>query len=344
MHRRLTPALLCAFAALAASPTAAAEPGRGEVEVGLLGQLQAEGGSDDAEPTLRLRRLRPMLRAERGGLEALAVVDVAKGDAEVIDAWVGGPLGALRWRAGQQKLPLTAFRQRSIARLGLVDWPLLSTWLGGERQLGVAVDAGGAEGGWSAQLGLFEGRNTRRAHGVAPALLFYGAPQSAAAGSIHPEAVARVGWRAGRAFGASLGAAADAAPVRGEDASWRGSAEVEGRLGRLHLEAVAQVADLPAPGRDAWGLRAWGGWASAAWEEDTWGLGASASGIALESPLRHAAAQRLDQPVEALRGHANLTAWWTPEGAPWSLRADLQTATRAVAPDLLGRLLLQATF
>jgi hypothetical protein len=89
---------------------------------------------------------------------------------EILDWWMDGRiLEQLQVRLGQYKVPFTRYRQQSFSKCLLVDWGNVTRPFGAERQIGLMLHNGDARPQWQYAVGLFNGQNSRRAHGVGPA-------------------------------------------------------------------------------------------------------------------------------------------------------------------------------
>lgn len=89
---------------------------------------------------------------------------------EILDWWMDGRiLEQLQVRLGQYKVPFTRYRQQSFSKCLLVDWGNVTRPFGAERQIGLMLHNGDAGPQWQYAIGLFNGQNSRRAHGVGPA-------------------------------------------------------------------------------------------------------------------------------------------------------------------------------
>lgn len=220
--------------------------------------------SSAARPVAELRRLRFVAkgRAFDGRLAALVQLSTTPASFELVDWWAAWRFGPwLTLRAGAFKVPFTKHRARSFLDLPLVEWAVVPTHFGAERQWGVMAH-GGARDGWVYAAGVFTGVNSRGvfARGLADV---YGQPSPNPSdlrafqppAAVHPEVVVRVGHESkdvdalvpsdarggGLRHAVSLSAAWDARPVRGVDFPLRGAAEVLLQWNHLFLDVVVAV-------------------------------------------------------------------------------------------------------
>jgi hypothetical protein len=258
--------------AYAAAPEVPAIEARSEsddvVRLGLLLQATGSWGRQGDEPTgaqASWRRVRPKISAtllERR-LDVATQWSFTPRAVELLDAHAeleAAP--ALRVRVGQYKIPFTRYRMGSIAELALVDWPRLTKFFGGERQLGVTAHSGWkGDGEWGYHVGVFTGSNARAAHGVGAPLLYGRArpnpsdllePGAPAPRGALPEVVAHGSWRpvgeAGDARGwrARLDAsvALDAGACAGEDTAARAALEATVGVAGVTLTTVGYLGVL----------------------------------------------------------------------------------------------------
>lgn len=156
---------------------------------------------------VEFRRVRPGLRLTGldGRLSGQLVLNTTPSSLELIDLFVEyRALPRLSVRAGQMKVPFTAYRMQPFTELAFVDWALVTRYFGGERQIGVEVHDRAADARTEYALGVFNGTTLRAAHGqgVAPVygdpienlsdLRSYRAPDAP-----HPELVGRFAWHHG---------------------------------------------------------------------------------------------------------------------------------------------------
>lgn len=281
--------LLVTALALAADPEGAPPtrlgPARidvptGHVRLGLTVQLEAEAAIDDAvDASVRVRRLRPDLSAVLldGRLGLRAHFNLGPGAGELMDTTLDWRLeGGERITLGQQRIPLTRYRQQAFRELVLVDWSGLTQALGSERQLGLFATNRFAERVWTWDLALTTGVNARAPfeRGLADAYAEARPNRSALSGGvaatpIHPEVVIRVGGRTrgeeptrqsdtvgGAArVAASVGAALDLAPDPVRDHAMRlapellvqgggASAMLVGHAGWADVDGVPTLAQV----------------------------------------------------------------------------------------------------
>ena len=97
-------------------------------------------------------------------------LNATPGSLEILDWWIGVRLlEQLQVRSGQFKIPFTRYRYQSFSRCLLVDWGNLTRTFGAERQIGIMLHNSGSGPRWDYSLGLFNGQNSRRSHGLGPA-------------------------------------------------------------------------------------------------------------------------------------------------------------------------------
>lgn len=119
--------------------------GHSQLRVGGLAQLtsEIETRDGDTDGFVDFRRLRVDVRALflDGRVALRGHVSTMPRGAELLDLHVDAELSeAARLRVGLAKTPFTAYRQQSINDHVLVDWPIVSRWFGGERQLGLTLE------------------------------------------------------------------------------------------------------------------------------------------------------------------------------------------------------------
>jgi hypothetical protein len=185
-------------------------------------------------------------------------------------------LPELKIRVGQQKIPFTRHREGSFSQLPVVDWAHATRVFGAERQIGAQVRGGpGAGGGLAYAAGVFTGFNARQSFERGPWSI-YDLPQPnpsalgtpAAPAAIHPELVARAGWRSGAReaeatsgrlwLAADLSAAWDLAPRPGRDFVARLAPEARLAFGGLSASAVAYLGLFEAAEDDSVDFGAYG--------------------------------------------------------------------------------------
>ena len=238
-----------------------------DVRLGLLMQATTgweRQGDEVSDVSSRWRRVRPKLSARmfERRLKMATQWSFTPGSVELLDAFV--ELEVAPWatlRAGQYKIPLTRYRMAPVADLTLIDWPRLTKYFGGERQLGVTAHSGWkGDGTWGYHVGVFTGVNARAAHGVAAPLLYDRArpnpsdllAPAAPAASEQPEVVAHVSWSplGGGETGGDLrlrldaSAALDFGARAGEDTRGRAALEASAELAGFTLTSVGYVAVL----------------------------------------------------------------------------------------------------
>ncbi|MCB9616754.1 MAG: hypothetical protein H6722_30330 [Sandaracinus sp.] len=212
-----------------------------ELRIGGLAQLTSEIETHDGQTDgfVDFRRLRVDVRASffEGRLRIRGHVSTMPRGAELLDLYVDGHVTEHALvRVGVAKTPFTAYRQLSINDSVLVDWPIVSRWFGGERQLGVTVE--GQPGLASYAVGLYNGDASRPANQRFSTAYGEKAPtrtgfRDATAYDVpHPELMARGGVSLGPVQ-ANVSAAWDVRPEHGVDAAARFALE-----GGLHTDAV----------------------------------------------------------------------------------------------------------
>ncbi|MCB9603523.1 MAG: hypothetical protein H6720_24655 [Sandaracinus sp.] len=210
-----------------------------ELRVGGLAQLTSEVETADGETDgfVDFRRLRIDLRASffEGRLRLRSHVSTMPRGAELLDLYVDGRVTEHALvRVGVAKTPFT--RQLSINDSVLVDWPIVSRWFGGERQLGVTVE--GQPGVASYAVGLYNGDASRPANQRFSTAYGEKAPtrsgfRDATAYDVpHPELMARGGVSLGPVQ-ANVSAAWDVRPEHGVDAAARFALEAG-----LHTDVI----------------------------------------------------------------------------------------------------------
>ncbi|MBL6976280.1 MAG: hypothetical protein ISR64_11155 [Deltaproteobacteria bacterium] len=265
----------------------ATEDGTWSLRFALAAQVQYSFASRDDESDIRIRRLRPVFSGSLGLKELTwkLHLNVVPGSLEFMDFYVDyQALPDLRIRVGVFKIPFTRYRIQSFQRLTLVDWSILTGYVGAERQLGFTFH-NGYEKPQAIEyvVGVFTGQNTRGSHAVKLTGL-YGvtAPnRSDLTGpdpfdGLHPEIVARVGYNHGgidtRAdtdfqggpvrFSAGLSAAWDIRPERFQDLALRIAPEVLLKAHGFSMSALACVGlvqmgdDLTDMDMGLWGVQA----------------------------------------------------------------------------------------
>jgi hypothetical protein len=133
------------------------------------GTLNEEGVATDA--FIRRTRLLLSSSALEGRIKTRIHVEVTPQNPELIDLWVDGKVtDLLTVRVGQFKTPFTQYYQYPLTQLA-VDWPTVSKWYGGERQLGVQT-SGKLPWGFGYASGVFAGQNRRAAFSKQLATLY----------------------------------------------------------------------------------------------------------------------------------------------------------------------------
>jgi len=242
-----------------------------KLRVGLTAQMwlhaQDElpaGGEGEPEATVEFRRVRPTLSgtAFTRRFSYLFHLSVLPHEWEFMDlmgdyAFTPG----LHLRFGQWKIPLSRYRTRSYKNRQLVDWAIVSSYFGAERQVGAAL-----HNGYDAKtppplewaLGVFTGVNARSAHAVGPQKL-YEPVAGEEPRAIHPEVVARIGYNhngidtTGEGdllggpfrFAVHASAAWDLRPVFAEDWALRAALEGLVKVRGFSLAASGYLATVP---------------------------------------------------------------------------------------------------
>lgn len=229
------------------------------LDLTLAAQLRVDATLAE-DTVVRLHRMRPglMCASASGARVVRAVFNTTPGNLELMDLWAQQRLrGRHTLRVGQLKVPLLAYRQGSGMTLQIVDWSPLTAYLGGERQLGAVWRyEAPATGGLAAQLGVFQGQNVRRGHGIGVPLLRGQGAQNPSAladggqvGAPHPELFGMLHHtHRARGWGAHLSASAafDARPNAAQDWRWRAGLEAGFARGPLRVEALVATAALDA--------------------------------------------------------------------------------------------------
>jgi hypothetical protein len=187
--------------------------GRNALTIGFAGQLQAElrvtdVDSDEPDDTIvpMVRRIRLLLLGSflTKHLKYYLQLSTAPKSMEILDFFLEYRFHQhLRLRAGQYKIPFSSHREGSFKSLTFVDWSILVSAFGSERQLGVHIHNDGA-GPAGYAFGVYTGQNARKAHARLyartwgeslpnPSDLTDPAPLE----GFHPELVARLSYRTG---------------------------------------------------------------------------------------------------------------------------------------------------
>ncbi len=151
--------------------------GQSRLQIGFAGQLlyQMDGrDTGGAERTLRhsvdVRRLRETLKGSAASERFTFALQLSTlyGALELIDLYLNYAfLPDIQIRLGQMKVPFTRYRMMSFSRLTFVDWALVKSYFGAERQRGVVLHNGLTKQRRIAYaLGLFTGQNARAAAAV----------------------------------------------------------------------------------------------------------------------------------------------------------------------------------
>ena len=188
------------------------EDGRWSLTPGLALQLRYQldarevGEEGDTDGFVEARRVRPTLRGALLSKELgyYLHLSTAPGSIELMDAYLDYTLRPwLRARAGQWKIPFTRYRTGSFKDLTLVDWPVVTTYFGAERQMGLALHNGYEKppAGLQYEAGVFTGVNARASHAVGLSRLFGETPASPSdladpgpRAGVHPELVAHLAY------------------------------------------------------------------------------------------------------------------------------------------------------
>lgn len=232
--------------------------GRWSVQVGLAVQLrftaESQLSSEAGELLSQLveaRRVRPTLtgRLLSKDLSYYLHLSTAPRSVELMDWYLDYRFSqGLRARAGQWKIPFTRFRTGSFKNLTFNDWPVVTTYFGAERQMGLAFHNGYARPPrLQYEAGLFTGVNARAAHAVGLARIYGDEPPNpsdlldpAPRAGFHPELVVHLAYNHGGIdtfydtdfvggplrFSAGISAAWDLDPSPTEDLALRLAPEV----------------------------------------------------------------------------------------------------------------------
>lgn len=194
----------------------ASDDGDWSLQPGLSMQLKYELSAVDLEePDTRdladkveARRIRPTLRGTilSKDLSFYFHLSTAPGSVEFMDFFFDYTWRpCLRARVGQWKIPFTRFRTGSYRDLTLVEWPIVTTYFGAERQMGLALHNGyDKPPAVQYEVGVFSGVNARASHAVGlssvygekienPSDLAHPGPRP----TLHPEFVAHVAYNRG---------------------------------------------------------------------------------------------------------------------------------------------------
>ena len=241
------------------------------------------GGAREQSAVVQVRRVRPTISgtAFSPAFRYMVHVSVTPNAFEFMDltadyAFTPG----FRVRIGQWKIPFTRYRIRSYKNRQVVDWAITAKYFGAERQIGVLLHDGYDSGvpprcEWA--VGVFNGINSRTAHGVGPSMIYEPPTDPEQGRGLHPEVVFRLGYNHGGInttgegdleggpfrFAVSLGGAVDFAPVFAEDWGIRGAADALIKAHGFSLAGtfyVATVQDGPTLGDQR--LGALGAWAA----------------------------------------------------------------------------------
>jgi hypothetical protein len=234
------------------------EDGRWSLDVGLAMQLrftavsQLTGEAGELLDTLvEARRIRPTLsgRLFSKDLRFFLHLSTAPGSVEFMDWYLDYRFSqGLSARVGQWKIPFTRFRTGSFKNLTFNDWPVVTTYFGAERQMGLALHNGyTSPPRLQFEAGLFSGVNARASHAVGLARLYGDEPPNpsdlidpAPRASLHPELVVHLAYNHGGIdsffdsdfvggplrFSAGISAAWDLDPSPTEDLALRLAPEV----------------------------------------------------------------------------------------------------------------------
>ncbi len=228
------------------------------------------GDVRDRAAVIQLRRIRPVIKgnAFTTRFRYLLHISVLPGAFEMMDLTGDYRLSdRVHVRFGQWKIPYTRHRIRSYKHRQLVDWSIVGTYFGGERQVGVCFHDGydaAAPPRLEWAVGVFDGANKRASHAIGPTLLLAGdGDDERRSGQIHPEIVARLAYNHGGIvttgegdlegsgpggkgvrFSVGLNGAWDLDPVYGEDWAIRGAAEALFKVRGFSLAGTFYVATL----------------------------------------------------------------------------------------------------
>ena len=334
--------------------TLSTEDGAHQVGIGFVGQLLFEltnaggefggGGDRETDHSLRLRRVRSLVRASLldGDLSLGFQLSTAPSSLELMDLWADVRfLPALRLRLGQFKTPFGRYRWVSFTRLVLVDWPIAAQRFGSERQIGVMIHSGQKDDTpFSYAFGVFAGYNARASFETALTRI-YAEPMPnpsnlrapAAPSELHPELVLRVAHSApgihaetnsdgqGGGFRHSVGlsVAWDARPVAYRDFALRVSPELLCKVHGFSFNVVGYLGFSEGTSTGSFGFAAWGLTGEAAWRfAERWEIALRYSRVDLLDDLRKDARARGDRIVgEASLGglRPGLVAQYASAGA-----------------------------
>lgn len=163
------------------------------------------GASRDNGLFARARRIRPAVSITIPEYRTVFKLhlSMAPGAVELMDMYFNTEISPrVSIRAGQFKIPFSRYRIQSFQRLTFVDWSLVTTYFGAERQIGLALHNGFEKPPRLAYaVGVFNGNNARSSHATGLAGIF-GEPvtnQSDLSGGaqrekFHPEFVGHVAY------------------------------------------------------------------------------------------------------------------------------------------------------
>lgn len=158
-------------------PFVVGEPdGPGTLRISLTAQAIYQMVADDVDTRDahlteyggKFRRLRFVFSGHLGlpRLRYLLHISTLPASLELMDFWLQYEVN--RWlsiRAGNFKIPFTAFRNGSFKGLCMVDWPIVTSFFGAERQKGFLLHNGlGKEAGFEYEFALVTGVASRPPH------------------------------------------------------------------------------------------------------------------------------------------------------------------------------------
>jgi hypothetical protein len=183
---------------------------------------------------------------------------------ELMDLWLQYKIND--WfsiRAGNIKIPFTRYRNNSFKSLSMVDWGIVTSYFGAERQKGIVLHNGyGKNAGFEYEFGIFTGVAARPPHAKGMADIYGESVPNpsdltgpALNERLHPEIVLHLAYNHG-AFGhapeadieggplrlsAGLSVAWDTRPVRATDVSLRIAPELWIKVMGFHFQATGYV-------------------------------------------------------------------------------------------------------
>lgn len=215
-------------------------------------------------------------------------LSTAPGSLELMDLYFDYRIKQdIQFRYGQYKVPFTRYRIQSFQRLTFVDWSLVTSYFGAERQMGFALHNGYEKPPtFSYAAGLFTGVNARASHAIGLPLLYGVAipnpsdlTDPAPRAEFHPELLMHVAYNAngiqvrsdsdeeqeGFRYCAALSVAWDLDPVAKQDLTARIAPELLVKYHGFSISAIGYAGYGDVGCRSSTELVMLGGLAQAAW-------------------------------------------------------------------------------